>query len=134
MSGVWQFLNIGLWIDCSYRMNIHSDPVVQLHNPVVICPVCGEHGHTRRSCRYSNADNLVSLSQEDIAFWEFVHPRDRPECLGGVRGEPMDEDNSTDEYNNESEDGEDSGEYDSEGGEEGEEYDASDLSDEYSSD
>ena len=112
-----------------YRINIHSDPVVQLHNPVVICTVCKEHGHTRRSCRYNDADNLVGMDQEDIAFWSYIHPRDRPECLGGVGSEPMEED-TADISNGES--GEESEECDSDS--EVSDYDYSEVSDVDSSD
>ena len=96
--------------------------MVQFYNPVVICSVCREHGHSKSSCRYSRADNLVSLSQEDIAFWAFIHPRDRPECLGGVSGEPMDADDSTNEENDGESEGGVSGDSDSE------EYGDSDVS------
>ena len=59
---------------------------------------------------------MVSMGQEDISFWTFIHPRDRPECLGGGVGvEPMEEDNA-----NESE---------SYGGDESEEYSDSEGSD-----
>ena len=66
-----------------FRMNIYSDPVVQLFDPVVVCSVCGEHGHSKRSCRYSKAEDLSNMSQEDRVFWSYVHPKDRPESLGG---------------------------------------------------
>ena len=65
-----------------FRMNIYSDPVVQLHDPVVVCTVCGEHGHTRRGCHYTKAEDLANMSHEDSVFWTFVHPGDRPEALG----------------------------------------------------
>ena len=65
-------------------MNIHSDPVVQSHEPVVLCKLCGEHGHSKRSCTYTKAMDPANMSHEDSVFWSYVHPANRPEslCLG----------------------------------------------------
>ena len=101
-----------------FRMNIYSDPVVQLFDPVVVCSVCGEHGHSKRSCRYSKAEDLSNMSQEDRVFWSYVHPKDRPESLGGgeQQEESMDVNEASDEESGESDEEEDeSGESDDEG-------------------
>ena len=66
-------------------MNIFSDPVTQFYDPSVVCSVCGELGHTKRSCRYTRAQDLSNMSHEDRTFWTYIHPRDRPEAL--VEGE-----------------------------------------------
>ena len=89
-----------------FRMNIYSDPVVQLFDPVVVCSVCGEHGHSKRSCCYSKADDLSNMSQEDRVFWSYVHPKDRPESLGGgeQQEESMDVNEASDEESGESDD------------------------------
>ena len=63
-------------------MNIHSDPVVQFHEPVVVCKLCGEHGHSKLSCTYTKALDPVNMSHEDSVFWSYVHPANRPESLG----------------------------------------------------
>ena len=62
-------------------MNIYSDPVVQFHDPSVVCSVCGEPGHTKLSCLYSRAEDLANMSHEDRVFWSYIHPSDRPEGL-----------------------------------------------------
>ena len=79
-EAAWTKMNV--FIIFLFRMNIYSDPVVQLHDPVVVCTVCGEHGHTRRGCHYTKAEDLANMSHEDGVFWTFVHPGDRPEALG----------------------------------------------------
>ena len=72
----WPFTQI-----VSDRLNIHSDPVVQLYEPVVICSKCGGHGHSKASCLYMKAMDTSTMSAEDVMFWTFVHPCDRPESL-----------------------------------------------------
>ena len=67
----------------SNRLNIHSDPVVQLNEPVIICSKCGGHGHSKASCLYTRAMDTSIMSSEDSMFWTFVHPCDRPESLVG---------------------------------------------------
>ena len=74
-------------------MNIHSDPVVQSYEPVVVCKLCGDQGHSKLSCTYTKARNLANMSHEDSVFWNYVHPADRPESLGvGANEDELDED------------------------------------------
>ena len=74
-------------------MNIHSDPVVQSYEPVVVCKLCGDQGHSKLSCTYTKARNLADMSHEDSVFWNYVHPADRPESLGvGANEDELDED------------------------------------------
>jgi hypothetical protein len=59
------------------------------------------------------------MSQEDRVFWSYVHPKDRPEALGGgeQEEESVDVNEASDEESGESEDKEEyeSGESDHEG-------------------
>ena len=57
--------------------------MVQFYDPVVICKVCGDHGHSKVSCLYTKALDTANISPEDAMFWSFVHPADRPESLRG---------------------------------------------------
>ena len=84
-----------------HRMNIYSDPVIQLCDPPLVCSVCGEHSHTKGSCHHVRAEDFVNLSHEDRVFWSYVDPCDRPEALcdhddhhvaQDHEGEPMEED------------------------------------------
>ena len=78
-------------------MNIHSDPVVQSHEPVVVCKLCGDQGHSKISCTKSK--NLANMSHEDSVFWNYVHPGDRPESLGvGANEDELDEDDDIFRY------------------------------------
>ena len=62
-------------------MNIYSDPVIQLCDPPLVCSVCGEHSHTKASCHHVRAEEFANLSHEDIVFWSYIDPCDRPEAL-----------------------------------------------------
>ena len=82
-------------------MNIHSDPVVQSHEPVVVCKLCGDQGHSKISC--TKAKNLANMSHEDSVFWNYVHPSDRPESLGVGASEDEDDHEGVDEDSSEEE-------------------------------
>ena len=82
-------------------MNIYSDPVIQLCDPPLVCSVCGEHSHTKASCHHVRAEDFANLSHEDIVFWSYIDPCDRPEALNDNddhhliqdhESEPMEED------------------------------------------
>ena len=80
-------------------MNIHSDPVVQHYDPVIICKVCKVQGHSKVSCPYTHAKDLANISHEDCIFWSFVQPEDKPSSLGGDalcggEGAPLDSESS----------------------------------------
>ena len=62
-------------------MNLYSDPVIQFYDPPVVCSVCGEHGHSKKSCLYTRAKDLANLSYEDRVFWSYVQNSDKPEAL-----------------------------------------------------
>ena len=51
---------------------------------MVVCKLCKDQGHTKISCPYTKALDEANLSQEDAAFWNFIHPADRPESLRGA--------------------------------------------------
>jgi hypothetical protein len=55
--------------------------VVQFYDPVVKCSVCGDYGHSKTSCHYTRTMDLSNMSHEDVVFWSFVHPLDRPAAL-----------------------------------------------------
>ena len=55
--------------------------MVQFYEPVVICKLCGDHGHSKISCPYNKALDQANISDEDAVFWSYVHPEDRPESL-----------------------------------------------------
>ena len=57
--------------------------MVQFYEPVVICKLCGDHGHSKISCPYTKALDEANISEEDAVFWSYVHPEDRPESLRG---------------------------------------------------
>ena len=63
------------------RLSIQSDPVVQFYDPVAECSVCGDYGHSQASCHYTKALDMSNMSHEDIVFWSYVHPLDRPQSL-----------------------------------------------------
>ena len=82
-------------------MNIYSDPVIQLCDPPLVCSVCGEHSHTKARCHHVRAEDFANLSHEDIVFWSYIDPCDRPEALNDNddhhliqdhESEPMEED------------------------------------------
>ena len=82
-------------------MDIYSDPVIQLCDPPLVCSVCGEHSHTKASCHHVRAEDFANLSHEDIVFWSYIDPCDRPEALNDNddhhliqdhESEPMEED------------------------------------------
>ena len=55
--------------------------MVQFYDPVVKCSVCGDYGHSKTSCHYTRTMDLSNMSHEDVVFWSFVHPLDRPAAL-----------------------------------------------------
>ena len=79
------------------RLSIQSDPVVQFYDPVVICSLCGETGHSKKSCHYSKAADRSNMSYEDVVFWSYIDPRDRPDSL---REEDSDGDDDTSNLEN----------------------------------
>ena len=92
--------------------------MVQFHEPVVVCKVCGDHGHSKRSCLYTLALDTANISHEDTVFWGYVHPEDRPSSLGGDVWSDLGGDGNSDEEGDSSDDedssdAEDSSDYDS---------------------
>ena len=63
------------------RLNIPSDPVVSLFDPVVTCKFCKCLGHSKLTCHLAKAEAVQDLSPEDVYFWCYVDPEDRPESL-----------------------------------------------------
>lgn len=55
--------------------------MVQFYDPVVKCSVCGDYGHSKISCHYTRTMDLSNMSHEDVVFWSYVHPLDRPAAL-----------------------------------------------------
>ena len=63
------------------RLNIPSDPVVNFFDPVITCSFCNGKGHSKLSCHYAKAKTPSDISYDDMVFWSYVHPEDRPQCL-----------------------------------------------------
>ena len=75
------------------RLCIQSDPVVQFYDPVAVCTVCGETGHTTASCHYSKAEDRSNMSHADMVFWSFVDARDRPDSMIEEKSDEETDDN-----------------------------------------
>ena len=93
------------------RVNIPSDPVINFYDPVVSCTFCGGKGHSKLSCRYAKAKTTEDISYDDMIFWSYVHPEDRPECLKDVE---MDESGLSDSESDSESESESDSESDSE--------------------
>ena len=67
----------------------------------MVCKVCGDYGHSKASCHYTKAKDLANMSHEDVVFWRYVHPLDRPDSLR--QDDSLGEEDSEEAYNEESE-------------------------------
>ena len=77
-------------------MNIQSDPVVNFYDPVITCSFCSGKGHSKLSCHFAKAKTTADISYDDIMFWSYVHPDERPECLREMEDEEEDSETSSD--------------------------------------
>ena len=69
-------------IDVFRKVNAKSDPVVRSVRPPVSCKHCHQFGHTTRSCKVLSAEkNSQQLTDDDVAFWSFVKPDQRPKTV-----------------------------------------------------
>ena len=93
------------------RLNIPSDPVVNFFDPLVTCSFCSGIGHSKLSCTLAKAKTASDLSHDDLVFWSFVHPEDRPECLKEFDFDSEEENES--DTDSESDEGEPDTEYES---------------------
>ena len=85
-------------------MNIPSDPVINFYDPVVSYSFCGGKGHTKVSCHYAKAKSASGMSYDDLIFWSFVHPDDRPTCVKDLDFGDYSESESEDESDSDSDD------------------------------
>ena len=88
--------------DVFRKVNAKSDPVVRTVKPPVTCKHCHQVGHSTRGCKVLAVErNPQELSEDDVAFWSYVKPDQRPATVAGaaeniyVDGES--EDNDSDE-------------------------------------
>ena len=67
------------------KVNAKSDPVVRTVKPPVSCKHCHQVGHSTRGCKVLAAErNPQELSEDDVAFWSYVKPDQRPATVGGA--------------------------------------------------
>ena len=92
-------------IDVFRKVNAKSDPVVCTVKPPLSCKHCHQVGHTTRGCKVLSVEkNSQQLSDDDVAFWSFVKPDQRPKTVAEAYIHPDDdseEENSEDEEEDE---------------------------------
>ena len=89
-------------IDVFRKVNAKSDPVVRSVRPPVSCH---QVGHTTRSCKVLSAEkNSQQLSDDDVAFWSFVKPDQRPKTVAEAF---INQDEDSEDENSEEEEEED---------------------------
>ena len=92
-------------IDVFRKVNAKSDPVIRTVGPPVSCKHCHQVGHTTRSCKVLSAEkNSQQLSDDDVAFWSFVKPDQRPKTVAEAY---INEDEDSEDGNSEEEEEED---------------------------
>ena len=70
--------------DVFRKVNAKSDPVVRTVKPPVSCKHCHQVGHSTRGCKVLAAErNPQELSEDDVAFWSYVKPDQRPATVAG---------------------------------------------------
>ena len=70
--------------DVFRKVNAKSDPFVRTVKPPLSCKHCHQVGHTTRSCKVLAAErNPQELSEDDVAFWSYVKPDQRPATVAG---------------------------------------------------
>ena len=58
--------------------------VIRLFAPPVSCKHCHQVGHSTRGCKVLAAErNPQELSEDDVAFWSYVKPDQRPATVAG---------------------------------------------------
>ena len=92
-------------IDVFRKVNAKSDPVVRTVKPPLSCKHCHQVGHTTRGCKVLSAEkNSQQLSDDDVAFWSFVKPDQRPKTVAEAyihSDDDSEEENSEDEEEDE---------------------------------
>ena len=88
--------------DVFRKVNAKSDPVVRTVKPPVTCKHCHQVGHSTRGCKVLAAErNPQELSEDDVAFWSYVKPDQRPATVAGAAQDNYfdeeSEDNDSDE-------------------------------------
>ena len=92
-------------IDVFRKVNAKSDPVVRSVRPPVSCKHCHQVGHTTRSCKVLSAEkDSQKLSDDDVAFWSFVKPDQRPKTVAEAY---INQDEDSEDENSEEEEEED---------------------------
>ena len=75
--------------------------MVRSVRPPVSCKHCHQVGHTTRSCKVlSTEKNCQQLSDDDVAFWSFVKPDQRPKTVAEAfinQDEDREDENSEEE-------------------------------------
>ena len=88
--------------DVFRKVNAKSDPVVRTVKPPVTCKHCHQVGHSTRGCKVLAVErNPQELSEDDVAFWSYVKPDQRPATVTGAAqdnySDEESEDNDSDE-------------------------------------
>ena len=79
--------------------------MVRSVRPPVSCNHCHQVGHTTRSCKVLSAEkNSQQLSDDDVAFWSFVKPDQRPKTVAEAF---INQDEDSEDENSEEEEEED---------------------------
>ena len=70
--------------DVFRKVNAKSDPVVRTVKPPITCKHCQQVGHSTRGCKVLAAErDPKGLSDDDVAFWSYVKPDQRPATVAG---------------------------------------------------
>ena len=83
-------------------LSMLANPVVRTVKPPVTCKHCHQVGHSTRGCKVLAAErNPQELSEDDVAFWSYVKPDQRPATVAGAAqdnySDEESEDNDSDE-------------------------------------
>ena len=83
--------------DVFRKVNAKSDPVVRTVKPPVTCKHCHQVGHSTRGCKVLAAErNPQELSEDDVAFWSYVKPDQRPATVAGAAQDNYSDEESED--------------------------------------